>query len=247
MDYRDPTPMSYSAREQTATVDDGLRSYMLGVYNYMTSALCLTGLAAYFASNWAPLSDALYNTEGLRPHMTGLGWLVLFAPLVMVFFMNKAVNRLSLAGAQTYFFVYAALIGLSLAPIFFVYTNASIVRVFLITAIVFGSMSMWGYATKRDLTAMGSFMYMGVIGIILASLVNMFFQSTAMQFALSVLGVVIFTGLTAYNTQKLKQIYYQTAGSAELASRYAIMGALSLYLDFVNLFIYMMQLMGERR
>jgi FtsH-binding integral membrane protein len=233
---------------QTASYDVGLRQFMLGVYNYMTGALVLTGLVAWFAANSTPVMSMLYVMNGdMIAGMKPLGWVVAFAPLAVALGFGFAIERISTSTAQLIFWGFAALMGLSLASLFFVYTGGSITRVFFITAIVFGSMSLYGYTTKRDLTSMGSFLIMGVWGILIASLVNMFLQSSALYWTVSVLGVLIFTGLIAYDTQRLKAIYYQVAGSAEAASKASIMGALSLYLDFINLFIMLLRFLGERR
>jgi FtsH-binding integral membrane protein len=247
MDYRNQNPMSYSTRGEAVSYDAGLRSYMLGVYNYMASAVALTGITAFLASHYAPLMAALYNFDGVHAGLTGLGWIVMFAPLLFVFGLSMGINRLSLPAAQCVFWGYAAVMGLSLSSIFFVYTGASLARVFFITAILFGSMSMWGYATKRDLTSMGHFMIMGVWGIIIASLVNMFMQSNGLQFLISIVGVIAFTGLTAYDTQQIKSLYYQTSGDSTAAGKSAILGALSLYLDFVNMFMMLLRLFGDRK
>jgi len=247
MAYRDQNPMGYSSQSAAVPYDAGLRAYMLGVYNYMASALALTGIFAYLASHWAPLVGALYNLQATHPSMTGLGVLVAFAPLVFVMVLGMGINRLSLASAQGVFWGFAAVMGLSLSVIFFAYSGQSIVRVFLITSILFGSVSTWGYATGRDLTSMGHFMIMGLWGIFLASIVNIFMQSSGLQFMVSILGVVIFTGLTAYDTQRIKAMYYATAGSDEMAGKSAIMGAVTLYLDFINLFLMLLRLMGDRR
>ncbi len=247
MDYRDQHPMSYSVRDAAVSRDEGLRTYMLSIYNLMASALALTGLTAYLGANWEPLRDALYTVHGTHLALSGLGWLVAFAPLAIVFFGFRRLGAMSLGSAQAMYWTFAALNGLSLSALFFAYTGESIMRVFLITAILFGSMSMWGYATKKDLTGMGQFLFMGVWGIVIASLVNIFLGSSGLQFAVSVLGVVIFTGLTAYDTQKLKGIYYQLAATGDMAAKFAIIGALNLYLDFINLFIMLLRLMGDRR
>ena len=247
MQYNDKTPMSYSVREDAAPMDAGLRGYMLHIYNLMSSALALTGISAYAGANWAPLRDALFNLGGMHPGLTGLGWVVMFAPLLMVMGLSAGIGRMSLGAAQAVFWAYATLMGLSLSSIFFVYTGESLVRVFFVTAILFGAMGMWGYSSKRDLTSMGHFMTMGLFGIIIASLVNLFLQSSGLQFAVSILGVVIFTGLTAYDTQKIKALYYQVAGTGETAGKFAIMGALRLYLDFINLFMMLLRFFGDRR
>ncbi len=233
---------------QTASYDVGLRQFMLGVYNYMTGALVLTGIVAWLAANSPPVMSMLYVMNGdMIAGMKPLGWVVALAPLGIALMFGFAIERISTSTAQLIFWGFAALMGLSLASLFFVYTGASITRVFFITAIVFGSMSLYGYTTKRDLTSMGSFLIMGVWGILIASLVNIFLQSSALYWTVSVLGVLIFTGLIAYDTQRLKAIYYQVAGSAEAAAKASIMGALSLYLDFINLFVMLLRFLGERR
>ena len=247
MNYNDNNPMSFSARDSAASYNVGLRAYMLSVYNYMASALALTGMTAYMAANYAPLRDALYVLQGDHLGLSGLGYLVAFAPLVFVLIMSFGLNGLSVTALQGMFWGYAAVMGLSLSSLLFIYTGASVVKAFFITSIVFGSVSMIGYTTKRDLTNMGSFLLMGLIGVILASIVNMFLRSSGMEFLLSILTVIIFTGLTAYDTQKIKSFYYGTAGNAAYASKSAIMGALSLYLDFINLFVQMLRFFGDRR
>ncbi|MDC0344754.1 Bax inhibitor-1/YccA family protein [Alphaproteobacteria bacterium] len=232
-------------KEQTAStissasaVDQGLRTYMLKVYNYMMTALALTGLVAYAVSTSDTLIAAIFGTP--------LSWVVMLAPLGMVFFLASRINSMSVSGAQTAFWIYSALVGLSLASLFYVYTGQSITRVFLITSGTFGAMSLYGYTTRRDLTAMGSFLFMGVIGIVIASIVNLFMQSSALAFAISVLGVLIFTGLTAYDTQVIKASYVE-GEQVDHAEKKAIFGALKLYLDFLNLFIMLLHLLGDRR
>ncbi len=247
MNYRDQNPMSYSVRDSAAPIDAGLRAYMLSVYNLMASALALTGITAYAGANWEPLRDALFNLQGIHPGLTGLGWVVMFAPLIMVMVLGAAIGRMSLAAAQATFWAYAAVMGLSLSSIFFIYTGQSLVRVFFVTAILFGTMGIWGYSSKRDLTGMGHFMIMGIWGVILASILNLFLQSSGLQFAVSIIAVVVFTGLTAYDTQKIKAMYYQVAGRGDIAAKFAIMGALNLYLDFINLFITLLRLFGDSR
>lgn len=238
------------ASSQVSAVDQGLRSYMLKVYNYMTSALILTGLVAYFVSN-----AAVVNTEagmeltdfGQAIFVSPLHWLVMLAPLGMVIALSAGVSRMQTSTLQACFWGFSAVMGLSLASIFLVYTHESIARTFFITAAMFGGMSMVGYSTKRDLTSMGTFLIMGVWGLVIASIVNIFVGSSAIGFAVSALGVVIFTGLIAYDTQKLKNIYYMVGGSADGLARASIMGALSLYLDFINLFISLLRFFGNRR
>jgi len=218
-------------------VDVGLRQYMLNVYNYMAGGLALTGIVAYFAAT-SGLYRAIFGTP--------LYWIVLLAPLALVLLLSFRIEKMSLGIAQLTFWIYAGLVGLSLAGIFLVYTGASIARVFFITAGTFGSMSLYGYTTKRDLAQVGSFLVMGLIGIVIAGLVNMFIGSTALQLTISVIGVIVFVGLTAWDTQRIKAMYLQ-ADSAVAAGKKAIMGALSLYLDFLNLFLMLMQLLGDRR
>jgi uncharacterized protein len=218
-------------------IDVGLRQYMLSVYNYMAGGLALTGLVAYFAA-----ASGFYQAIVGTP----LFWVVLLAPLGMVLLLSFGIQRMSLGATQLSFWIYAALVGLSLAGIFLVYTQASIARVFFITAGTFAAMSLYGYTTRRDLSRFGSFLMMGLIGIILASLVNLFIHSSALQFAVSVIGVVVFVGLTAYDTQRIKEMYF-AGDTAIIAGKKAIMGALQLYLDFINLFILLLQFMGVQR
>lgn len=245
--------MDYQQRAAQATpaIDEGLRSYMLQVYNYMASGLALTGLVAYILFQ----ATAVISPTGELIGLTSLGaslytgpmmWVVMLAPLGVVIYMSFGIKGMSASRAQTMFWVFAFLMGLSLSTIFLQYTGASIARVFFITASTFGAMSIYGYTTKRDLTGMGSFLYMGLIGIIIASVVNIFMQSPAIYFAVSVLGVLIFVGLTAYDTQKIKNMY-MAYDSGEVAAKKAIMGALTLYLDFINLFIMLLRLFGQRR
>jgi len=219
-------------------IDQGLRSYMLRVYNYMAGGLAITGVVAYFAA-----ASGLYLSLMQTPV---LFWIVVFAPLGLVLLLSFRIQRMSLHAAQATFWGYAALVGLSLAGLFLVYTGASIAQVFFITAATFLAMSLWGYTTKRDLTSFGHFLIMGLIGVIIASLVNLFLRSPGLYFAVSVIGVLVFTGLTAYDTQRIKEMYWEGDGG-EVAGKKAIMGALALYLDFINLFVMLMQLMGQRR
>lgn len=232
------------AQTQTAEYDEGLRAYMLKVYNYMAAALAFTGAIAFFGSTSEALISTIYNAQG---GMTGIGWVIALAPLGFVFFLSAKVHSMQLQTAQICFWAFSALMGLSLTSIFLLYTGESIARVFFITAGVFGAMSLYGYTTKKDLTSMGSFLIMGLFGIIIASLVNLFLQSAAMQFIISFIGVFIFIGLTAYDTQRVKNTYHMLGGNAEVVSKAAIMGALSLYLDFINLFIMLLRFFGERR
>lgn len=234
---------------QDTAVDVGLRSFMLSVYNYMGGGLALTGIMALlFASNES-LMQLLYRTDptGMMVGMSPLGWLVALAPIGFALFFGFKIQSISFKTAQMVYWAFAAVMGISLSSLLLIYTGASVARVFFITAGVFGGMSLYGYTTKRDLTGVGSFLIMGLWGLIIASLVNMFLQSSAMQFVLSIISVVIFTGLTAYDTQKLKGVYYAVAGSGEMAGKAAVMGALNLYMDFINLFISLLRLLGDRR
>ena len=227
--------------------DAGLRAHMLRVYNYMLSGLVLTGISAWVVANVPPVTALFFQiTPQGAATLSMLGWVALFAPLGLVLLLSWRINRMSVQAAQMTFWGYAALMGVSLAPFLLLYTGASVAQVFFITAAMFGGMSLWGYTTKRDLTGFGSFLFMGLIGIIIASLVGMFFHSSMLQFVISVLGVLIFTGLTAYDTQKIKEMYSPNMDGT-IAGRGAIMGALALYLDFINLFIMLMRLMGDRR
>jgi FtsH-binding integral membrane protein len=233
------------------TYDAGLRAHMLRVYNYMVGALALTGVVAYVVAN-SPLLALLYHdvataNGSVTQSPTILGWVVMLAPLGLVLLLSVRIMQMSQAAAQATFWGYAALTGASLAFIFRLYTDSSIAMTFFVTAATFGTMSLWGYTTKRDLTGMGHFLMMGLIGLLIASLANMFFHSGAMNFVISVLGVVIFTGLTAWDTQKIKQVYYAVGGDAAAAGKAAIMGALSLYLDFLNIFLFLLRFMGNRR
>lgn len=233
---------------QAATYDEGLRKYMLGVYNYMASGLALTGVLALVVAQSPAVLELFYNIQG--GHLVGmkpLGWVLAFAPLAFVFFLSFKIQSMSFKAAQLTFWGFAALMGVSMADIFLMFTGTSIARVFFITAGVFGAMSLYGYTTKRDLTGLGSFLFMGLIGIIIASIVNIFLQSSMMHFIISIVGVGVFVGLTAYDTQRIKATYYAVAGNAEMAGKAAIMGALSLYLDFINLFIMLLQFFGDRR
>ena len=242
------TSVRSSASE--AIIDQGLRAYMLKVYNYMASGVLLTGLIALAFFKMAVVSEGgqiigLTNF-GNTIYGSGLKWVIMLAPLAVVFYMSFGIAKMSAAKAQTTFWVFAALMGASLSSIFLIYTGASITRVFFITAGTFGAMSIYGYTTKRDLTKLGSFLIMGLIGIIIASIVNIFMQSSMMYFVISILGVLIFVGLTAYDTQKIKNMY-AASDTGEIMGKKAVMGALTLYLDFINLFIMLLRLFGQRR
>ncbi len=249
MNYRDPFATAQSgAQSKAASYDLGLRAYMLRIYNYMASALALTGIVALGASQSDAFINALYNVQnGQVVGMSGFGWLVTFAPIGLVMWLGFGISRLSSSAAQGIFWAYSVLIGLSLTSIFLVYTGESIARTFFVTAGTFGAMSIYGYTTKRDLTGFGSFLMMGLIGLIIASIVNIFLQSSALGFATSVVGVLIFVGLTAYDTQKLKNMYYYVAGNSEAMAKTSIMAALNLYMDFLNIFLHLLRFMGDRR
>ncbi|MBY3597435.1 Bax inhibitor-1/YccA family protein [Rhizobium bangladeshense] len=237
---------NYQSRVQTGEmIDLGLRAYMLKVYNLMALGLAITGVAAYLGFNFA-VQDGQLTQFGVLLFQSPLRWVVILAPLAAVFFLSFRIHRMSVAAAQTTFWVYAALVGLSLSSIFLVYTQSSITQTFFVTAASFGALSLYGYTTKRDLSAIGSFLIMGLFGLIIASLVNIFLASSALQFAISVIGVLIFAGLTAYDTQRIKELYYE-ADDVAVAGRKAIMGALTLYLDFINLFMFLLQFMGNRK
>ncbi|QPC86009.1 BAX inhibitor (BI)-1/YccA family protein [Mesorhizobium sp. NBSH29] len=239
-----------------ADIDEGLRAYMLKVYNLMALGLAVTGLAAVAMMMAATTTDpsAAVATLGNGKMLTSIGaavygsplrWVVMLAPIAMVFFLSYRVDKMSVSAAQTTFWVFSALMGISLSSVFLVFTGQSVVQTFFVTAAAFGALSLYGYTTKRDLTAMGSFLMMGVFGLIIAMVVNIFLQSSAMQFAISAIGVLIFSGLTAYDTQKIKEMYFE-GDDAMVSGRKAIMGALNLYLDFINLFSFLLQFMGNR-
>jgi FtsH-binding integral membrane protein len=229
-------------RAEAGVVDQGLRAYMLRVYNYMAIGLVVTGViawgTAYYAGANPAFAQAIYGSA--------LKWVVIFAPLAMVFFLSARINSMSLGAAQASFWAFAALMGISISSIFLVYTQASITQVFFISAASFGALSLYGYTTSRDLSAWGSFLFMGLIGIIIAMVVNIFLASSALQFAISIIGVLIFAGLTAYDTQQIKEMY-SVNDDGTVAGRKAVMGALRLYLDFINLFMMLLQLFGNRR
>lgn len=220
-----------------AVFDEGLRQHMLRVYNYMASGVLLTGLVALVVGSTPAIYQPIFGTP--------LKWVVMLAPLAFVFFFTFRIERMSAATAQGMFWAFSAVMGLSLASVFIVFTGMSIARTFFITATMFGAMSLWGYTTKRDLSKMGSFLFMGLIGIVIASLVNLFLGSSLMQFVISAVGVVVFTGLTAWDTQNIKQQYAEHYGH-ETNSKLAVFGALSLYLNFVNLFQMLLAFTGQR-
>ena len=242
-----------------AQIDAGLRAHMNKVYGLMSVAMILTGAAAWAISGLATTTNpadavfqlpngTLINSFGATIYGGPVKWLVMLAPLAMVFLFGAALNRISAAGAQVYFYVYAALVGISLSSIFLVFTGTSIAQTFLITAIAFAGLSIYGYVTKRDLSAMGTFLMMGVLGLFVAMLVNLFIDSSALGFAISVIGVLLFAGLTAFDTQTIKNTYiaHAQAMDQEWLGKAAIMGALNLYLDFINMFMFLLQFLGNR-
>ena len=240
--------------DRAAALDQGLRAHMIRVYNYMAGGVALTGVVAWLAYQAAG-GDAIVISRGFVTGATPFGqaifsgpllWVLLLAPLGLVFFLSYRIGQMQAATARLLFFVYAGLLGLSLASIFVVYTQSSLSRVFFISAASFGAMSLWGYTTKADLSGFGSFLFMGLIGIVIASVVNLFLHSAMMTFVISIIGVLVFTGLTAYDTQSIKESYV-ASDDGTVAGRKAIFGALRLYLDFINLFVMLMQLLGNRR
>ncbi len=229
-----------SAGVRTAEIDAGLRAHMNKVYGLMSVAMLITGGVAWGVGTNDALVAAIFGTP--------LRWVVMFAPLVMVFAFSAMINRLSVAAAQLFFYVYAALMGLSIAFIFAVYTQTSVAQTFLVTSIAFASLSLYGYTTKKDLSGMGTFLLMGLVGLMVAMIVNIFLGSSALGFAITVIGLLIFAGLTAYDTQSIKNEYIEHARGGDQAwlGKSAIMGALRLYLDFINMFMFLLQFMGNR-
>lgn len=256
-DYRTVHQSAHASGVASAQIDAGLRAHMNKVYGTMSIGLLITALAAWAISNLAVsttpteymISDNTFlSSFGVAIYASPLKWLVMFAPLIMVFAFGAAVNRLSASAAQTFFYAFAAVMGISISSIFLVFTGMSITQTFLVTAIAFASLSLWGYTTKKDISGWGAFLIMGVVGILIASIVNIFLASSALQFAISAIGVLIFAGLTAYDTQKIKTDYiaHAHAMDGEWLAKSAIMGALNLYLDFVNLFMFLLQFLGNR-
>jgi uncharacterized protein len=237
--------------DRAVAYDMGLRAHMIRVYNHMASGVALTGLVAWFTYQMAVVTNAAGAITGLTPFGqtlfgSPLKWILILAPLGLVFFLSFRIQNLQAATARLLFFVYAGLLGVSLATIFMVYTHASITRVFFISAASFGALSLYGYTTTRSLSGMGSFLIMGLLGLIIASIVNIFLKSSGLDWALSVIGVLIFAGLTAWDTQKIKEMY-DSRDDGTVAGRKAVMGALSLYLDFINMFMMLLRLFGDRR
>ena len=245
---QDPRFMQ-SSDAASVQIDAGLRSYMLGVYNYMTTALGVTGLVAFgtkmLTTETGPDGATYVNGLGALLFGTPMMWVVALAPLAMVFWLSAGIHRMSVPKAQTLFYVFAGLMGLSLTSVLFVYTGASVARAFFITAGAFSALSLYGYTTKRDLGPLGAFLIIGVFGLILASLVNIFVQSQGAEFLISIVGVLLFAGLTAYDTQKIKSMY-MASDSHEVAQRKSIHGAMALYLDFINMFLMLLRLFGNR-
>lgn len=232
---RNAAASAFAANDVT-TIDVGLRAFMLRVYHYMAAGVGLTGVAAFLT----------YHFTGPELLQSPLMWVFVLAPLGLVFFISARINTLSVQAARGLFFFYAALVGISLSTIFHIYTESSITRVFFISAAAFGGLSIWGYTTRRNLSGVGTFLFMGLIGIIIASLVNIFLRSSGLDWMISIIGVGVFAGLTAYDTQRIKAMY-DGGDDAILAGRKAVMAALSLYLNFINLFMMMLRLMGGRR
>ncbi len=246
---------NYAARtgigQQAAVIDAGLRAYMIRIYNYMAAGVALTGVSAYMTFNAAVVTNSAGQITGLTSFgqaiFGGPMMIVLFlGTLGMVFFLSFRINKLQVGTALTLFMVYAALLGLMLSSVFMTYTGASITRTFFISAASFGALSLYGYTTQRDLSPIGSFLIMGLFGLILAMVVNIFLKSTGLDFAISAIGVLIFAGLTAWDTQKIKEMY-SVNDDGTVAGRKAVMGALTLYLDFINLFLFLLRFMGDRR
>jgi FtsH-binding integral membrane protein len=237
-------PQSVETGARATEFDAGLRAYMLKIYNYMASALVLTGLVSYFAGTSQQFISMMVTDNG---GLSGFAYLVMFAPLAFVFFLSAGIHRMSEGTAQMAFWGFATIMGLSMWSVFAIYTGESIARTFFITAGAFGGLSLYGYTTKRDISGWGGFLIMGVIGLILASVVNIFLASSGLNFAISVIGVLVFAGLTAYDTQRLKVSYYQLSHYGQDMGKAAIMGALQLYLDFINMFMFLLRFMGNAR
>ena len=225
-----------------AARDAGLRSYMLSVYNYMASGVLLTGIVAMLFAPYA--RDVLVNAAGTG--ISPLGWLIMLSPLGFVFAMSFGVNRMSTSTLQLLFWAFATVMGLSMSTIFITFTGISIAQTFFATAAAYVGLSLWGYTTKKDLSGWGTFLIMGVVGLLVAMLINLFVQSTAMHLAISAIGVLVFAGLTAYDTQRIKSMYFYVQGT-DMVGKTVIMGALNLYLDFINMFQFLLSFMGDRR
>lgn len=249
MDDRTSRPLSYGrAGAQGAEIDAGLRRYMLGVYNYMASGVLLTGIVSLLFYSTPALMQLLFQTNaaGQLVGVTPLYWIAALSPLAFVLVINFGINRLSPAAAQGLFWAFCAVMGVSLSSIFLRFTAVSITQIFFVTAVAFGSLSLWGYTTKKNLSGWGSFLLMGLVGIIVASIVNIFLGSSMLHFVISAAGVLVFAGLTAYDTQMIRREYDQLAGNSQLLAKGSILGALRLYLDFINLFLMLLNLFGNR-
>lgn len=242
-----PRKTTQTVHTHAQSVDAGLRSYLLNVYNYMFLGMAVTAVTAYLGMRLPALQNLLFtiSPEGYAT-ASGFTWILLFGQLGIVFYLSARVHTMAVSKAQGLFWTYAGLVGLSLAPIAFMYTGASLFRTFLVTSATFGSMSLYGYTTKRDLSGFGSFFMMALIGLIIATVVNMFMRSAMMDFVLSAFGVLLFTGLTAYDTQRIKALYFE-GDSQQTQGQKAVLGALTLYLDFLNLFLYLLRFLGDRR
>lgn len=234
-----------TAARTGVAVDEGLRSYMLGVYNYMAGGVALTGIVAYFL-NQAAVQNGKLTELGRFLYQTPFQWVLIFAPLGIVLYLGVRSHRMSATWAQGVFWLYAAAVGASISFILMRYTGVSIARTFFVTAGAFAGLSLFGYTTKRDISGWGAFLWMGLIGVIIACIVQLFVQSSALQFAISVIGLLIFAGFTAYDTQSIKDEYYSVAGHGEAMARASIFGALALYQDFVGIFMNLLQFMGDR-
>jgi len=242
-DYREETQFrSGTATRTGAEIDQGLRSYMLGIYNYMASAIGVTAVAAFGMATWASNNAAVANTLYNSP----LKWVLMLAPLAFVMVLSFGINKLSKTAATGVFYLFAAVMGVSMSWIFMVFNVPSIVQTFGVTATAFAALSLYGYTTKRSLSAMGTFLMMGLFGLIIAMVVNLFMQSGALAFAINVIGILIFAGLTAWDTQRLKNMYDSVRGNTEAMAKSSIMGALNLYLNFVNMFMFLLNFMGSR-
>jgi FtsH-binding integral membrane protein len=253
-EWNDPRTAERTGGVNTATVgvpraarDAGLRSYMLSVYNYMASGVLLTGIIAMLIANTSLINliATAGPAGGIQPTM--LGWVAIFAPLALVFALSFGINRMSASTAQALYWVYAALVGVQFSTLFLAYTGVSIAQAFFATAAGFLGLSLYGYTTKRDLSGVGTFLIMGVVGLLVAMVLNIFLRSTGLDLAISAIGVLIFAGLTVYDTQKIKSIYFAVAGHGEAMAKTAVLGALNLYLDFINMFLFLLRFMGDRR
>lgn len=239
---------SYSSYSSKTYYDKDLREYFLKIYTIMSSALLITGVFAFSVFSIPALSNVIFNIApgGYLVGMTGIGWIISLAPLAIALYFNFGFDKINAQNAQILFWVYSSLMGISLSALGFIYTGTSITKTLFICAAMFASMSIYGYTTKKDLTSVGSFLYMGLIGLLIASVTNIFIKSSAIEFAQSVVGVLVFIGLVAYDTQKLKALYYYNEGESD-KSKICIMAAFTLYLDFINLFIFMLKFIGIRK